>query len=135
MRRSSTTTVRGWRAARRASSYRRSRDETVGSGCGSAHRGERDPAEAVAAPLETRSSPPADRGKGFWCTAGRNVHRLVRCLHSCGRLVSFEPSFRKAYRWPVTAARAQAPNELPQPQVDFAFGLLKTNPLPTRFVS
>ena len=28
-----------------------------------------------------------------------------------------------------------APNELPQPHVDFAFGLLKTNPLLMRFVS
>jgi hypothetical protein len=28
-----------------------------------------------------------------------------------------------------------APNELPQPQVDFAFGLLKTNPLLIRLVS
>ena len=28
-----------------------------------------------------------------------------------------------------------APNELPQPQVDFAFGLLNTNPLLIMFVS
>jgi len=42
---------------------------------------------------------------------------------------------RQPFAGGLAARRAYAPKELPQPQVDFAFGLLNTNPFDIRFVS